>query len=393
LFLLGLLTALISTTAMAATINITPSKDNTLYQYFESDGDRSNGAGTFFFTGTTGSGLIRRGVIAFNIAGVIPAGSTINSATLRMNMSRTNSEATRTVGLYKLLTDWGEGTSDAANEEGTGAAATTNDATWRHRFFSASLWTTAGGNFSTSLTASAAVAATGFYNWSSPQLTADVQSWLDTPASNFGWVVLGPESSEATAKRFDTRESANPPVLMVDYTAPSNPPQPVSVVSRKPHGSSGTFNIDLLSATVRTECRSGAPGGNYQVVVTFANPVTVAGVSVASSNGMATATRTVSGAVVTVDLAAVANMQTAMITLVNVSDGANSGDVVIPFRVLLGDTNGNGSVTASDIAQVKGQSGQAVTGTNFRTDVTANGGTITASDIAQVKSASGAQLP
>jgi hypothetical protein len=382
-----------ATRTTAATININPSKDNTLYQFVASDVDRSNGIGTHLFTGTTEDSLIRRGVIAFDIAAAIPAGSTINSATLHMNMSRANNTTARTVGLYKLLTDWGEGTSDAPEQEGRGAPATTNDATWRHRFFSSSLWTTQGGNFSTTLSASASVGATGLYNWSSAQLAADVQAWLDTPASNFGWLILGSESTAGTAKRFDTRESVNPPVLIIDYTAPSNPPQPVSVVSRKPHGSSGTFDIDLLAATVRTECRTGGAGGNYQVVVSFANPVTVAGVSVTSSNGMATATQTVSGSVVTVDLAGVANVQTAMITLMNVSNGTNSGDVVIPFRVLIGDTNGNGSVTASDIGQVKGQSGQAVTIANFRTDVTANGGSITASDIGLVKSASGTQLP
>ena len=82
-----------------------------------------------------------------------------------------------------------------------------------------------------------------------------------------------------------------------------------------------------------------------------------------------------------------------MITLTNVNNGISSGDVVIPFRVLIGDSTGNGSVTATDIGQVKAQSGQPVTGANFRADLTANGGSITASDIGLVKSASGTQLP
>ena len=170
-------------------------------------------------------------------------------------------------------------------------------------------------------------------------------------------------------------------------------PAPVSVISRKIHGSSGTFDIDLLAASPRTECRSGGAGENYQVLVTFGRSVTVGGVSVQSSDNMATATQSVAGALVTVNLAEVANIQTAMITLTNVNDGITAGNVVIPFRVLIGDTTGNGSVTASDIGQVKGQSGQAVTAANFRTDVTANGGSITASDIGQVKSASGTQRP
>ena len=50
-------------------------------------------------------------------------------------------------------------------------------------------------------------------------MRADVQSWLDDPASNFGWLVLGDESEIPTAKRFDTRESASPPVLTIHIQA------------------------------------------------------------------------------------------------------------------------------------------------------------------------------
>jgi hypothetical protein len=60
--------------------------------------------------------------------------------------------------------------------------------------------------------------------------------------------------------------------------------------------------------------------------------------------------------------------------------------------VLLGDTNGNGFVNATDIGQTKAQSGQPVTSGNFRTDVNFNGA-INATDIGQVKAQSGTQLP
>jgi hypothetical protein len=60
--------------------------------------------------------------------------------------------------------------------------------------------------------------------------------------------------------------------------------------------------------------------------------------------------------------------------------------------VLLGDTTGNGTVTASDIGQSKGQPGQPINGANFRNDVNANGA-ITATDIGQVKAQSGTMLP
>jgi hypothetical protein len=213
--------------ASAAIIVINPSKDNTLYEYDPAEGDTSNAIGLYFFAGETAMGELRRGVIAFDIAGHIPEGSTITAVSLSMNMSRTATETVRIVELHKLLADWGEGTSDAPGEEGDGAPATSNDATWRHRFFDTILWTNEGGDFSATVTASQSVGAIGQYTWTSVQMIADVQSWLDDPGSNFGWLVLGDESTIATAKRFDTRESASPPVLTIQYTpAPRVIPTP-----------------------------------------------------------------------------------------------------------------------------------------------------------------------
>jgi hypothetical protein len=204
--------------ASGAIINIMPSKDNTLYEYDPAEGDHSNGAGFHFFAGENAMAERRRGVVAFDVAGAIPPGSTITAVSLTMNMSMTPAGAV-TVELHKLLADWGEGTSHAPMGEGDGAPATPNDATWRHRFFDSVFWTTQGGDFSPTVSASQSVAGVGQYTWSSTQMIADVQSWLDNPGSNFGWLVLGDESGGATAKRFDTRESASPPVLTIQYTA------------------------------------------------------------------------------------------------------------------------------------------------------------------------------
>jgi hypothetical protein len=66
--------------------------------------------------------------------------------------------------------------------------------------------------------------------------------------------------------------------------------------------------------------------------------------------------------VVTVNLTGVTNAQRITVTLGNVNDGTNVGDVAVPMGVLAGDTNGNGTVNAGDIGQTKAQSGQAMTG-------------------------------
>ena len=211
--------------ASANIINITPSKDNTLYQYDPADGDTSNALGFHRFAGKTAMGELRRGVLAFNIAGSIPAGSTITGVTLSMNMSRTPISVAYPVELHKLFADWGEGFSHAPGGEGDGAPATPNDATWRHRFYDTIFWTTQGGDFSATASASQSVGPVGQYTWSSAQMVADVQSWVDNPASNFGWLLLGDESTIATSKRFDTRESASPPVLTIQYI-PAPRPRP-----------------------------------------------------------------------------------------------------------------------------------------------------------------------
>ena len=125
-------------------VSIGPSKDNTLYE--TPTGSHSNGAGQYFFAGTTSLGVLRRGVVAFDIDGSIPAGSTISSVSLELHMSRTVS-GPETIELRRLLADWGEGTSRASGEEGGGTAATPGDATWVHRFFDTDTWATPGGDF------------------------------------------------------------------------------------------------------------------------------------------------------------------------------------------------------------------------------------------------------
>jgi len=230
-----ILLALILTTALdciaassvnAAIINIMPSKDNTLYEFDPKEGDFSNALGIHFFIGETVMGELRRGVVAFNIAGSIPPGSTITAVSLSMNASRVFNDVARTAELHRLLADWGEGTSHAPGEEGDGAPATTNDATWRHRFFDTIFWAMQGGDFSATISASQSVGPLGQYTWNSAQMVADVQSWVDNAASNFGWLVLGDESALGSAKRFDTRESASPPVLTIEYRSAQSAPRP-----------------------------------------------------------------------------------------------------------------------------------------------------------------------
>jgi hypothetical protein len=223
---MSILTALVLTGASASAQlqqQLTASKDNTLYQ--TADGSTSNGVGSYLFAGrvaATGGGAIRRALIKFDVS-TIPAGATITSASLRLNMSKTNNGA-QTMILKRLTADWGEGTSNADANEGSGAPSTTGDATWIHRFSATASWATPGAatDVAGPTSASASINSIGAYTWSStPQMVADVQGWLNNPASNFGWILIGEEESSGTSKRFDSREhetTANRPRLTIQYT-------------------------------------------------------------------------------------------------------------------------------------------------------------------------------
>ena len=194
------------------------SKDNTLYE--DPLGERSNGAGDHFFAGTSGAPHIRRGLLAFDIAGAVPSGATITSVALTLNMSRTVGPATN-VTLHHLLNDWGEGASDAPGNEGGGAPSEAGDATWVHTFFDTHAWDTSGGDFDPVASAQILVATVDLYTWQTTDaLVADVQSWLDNPAENYGWLLMGDEANAFTAKRFDSRQNPNEslrPMLEITY--------------------------------------------------------------------------------------------------------------------------------------------------------------------------------
>ncbi|MEY2546980.1 MAG: hypothetical protein QOG48_2097, partial [Verrucomicrobiota bacterium] len=156
-----------------------------------------------------------------------------------------------------------------------------------------------------------------------------------------------------------------------------NPSQLVRVVSRKMHGSAGTFDVDLpLTGTAGIECRS---GGDYDIVFAFTGaPAT----GVATCNGNA-ATATSSGNETTVHCSGLANAQHVSITLNSIS---------VPMDLLIADTTADRSVNSADIAQTKSKSGQTVDASNFRQDVTVDG-SLNSADIALVKSKSGTALP
>jgi hypothetical protein len=180
------------------------------------------------------------------------------------------------------------------------------------------------------------------------------------------------------------------------WPLPSAPLNLTSVVSRMTHGTAGTFDIDLpfspdpRASAIRPpgiECRSGGANNSYKMLFTFFSAVTSCGVPSAgtvtpgpNSNQCSVDVNVPTGQYITVQLTGVADANN------------NVGNFSATMGVLVGDTNANGAVNSSDIAQTQSQSGQPVTIDNFREDVNVNGA-INSSDIALVQSQSGTALP
>ena len=82
------------------------------------------------------------------------------------------------------------------------------------------MWTNASGDFVAEASAATSVGGLGKYEWSSDQMNADVQAWLDDAATNFGWILIGNESKVKTANRFNTMESSESarPTLTIEFT-------------------------------------------------------------------------------------------------------------------------------------------------------------------------------
>lgn len=202
---------------------LTASADATLIE--DPTGALANGAGINTFTGRiapSGGSTLRRTLIRFDL-GSIPRGAVIRTASLRLSLTRSRFAGDLPVSVHRVTAAWTEGPSSSA--QGIGEASQPGDATWIHRSKPTLLWAAPGGDFIAAASATRIVGATGgAYDWSSNAgLVADVQAWLDTPAVNHGWIVLGFEGGGTSAKGFAARETASPgdrPTLTIAYDPP-----------------------------------------------------------------------------------------------------------------------------------------------------------------------------
>lgn len=160
-------------------------------------------------------------------------------------------------------------------------------------------------------------------------------------------------------------------ITIVDAVAPA--PVVTQVVSRRSHGSVGTFDLSLggIVANPTTEPRGGP---EHNLVFVFDKPV-VAGNAVLTEGSVIIGSPTFSANEMSVPLPWVANRQyvTVAVNGVIAADGGTGGNGAIRLGFLAGDVTQNRVVTLSDLGQVNAQVAQPVTAANFLKDVNASG--------------------
>jgi autotransporter-associated beta strand protein len=226
-------------------VNISDEQDATLLGGSDEDNSLADPG---IFVGTDGDGNPKRGLIEFNIAEAVPAGATITGVQLQLTEGQYagmggggtgGTSGPETISLYDESQAWGQPTNVAGATSfggtGHGRAPDPGDATWNYSFYGSTMWTTAGGDWTSSLADIADASVTGSltsFIWSSPAMVADVQNWLDDPADNFGWILKNANETDIrTFRAFWSAEGAaandDPsiaPELLVSYiaAAPAN---------------------------------------------------------------------------------------------------------------------------------------------------------------------------
>jgi hypothetical protein len=182
--------------------------------------------------GTTQEYKKTRALTRFDLSS-LPTNTIILSAMLQIEVTRQPDEPPNhtTFGLHRMLRPWGEGNkSPTGQQAGKGLPASPGEATWECAFHPTNAWSTPGGapdiDFSSVESSSQFIygtAASPYRFETSPELVADVTTWVRQPTANFGWMLLcNEESVNFTARRFSTREDTvnAPPFLELQYLVP-----------------------------------------------------------------------------------------------------------------------------------------------------------------------------
>lgn len=178
------------------------------------------GARTDFHVGTA-SGAQWKALVEFDLSS-LPPGVIITSATLSLYCANEESSRDDAITVRRGLTQWFEGV-----KNGSAPDAGQDGSTWSHRNANGSIsWGAAGGlegtDYATTPTDTTPVTGTGvFIDW---DVTVDVQGFVNSSFTNFGWWFIRPDSVNGHRKFFTSSDSATAaqrPKLVIDYELPT----------------------------------------------------------------------------------------------------------------------------------------------------------------------------
>ncbi len=354
-----------------STLTVGAARDNSI---FSESPNNSDGASYDLFTGRTNQsgGAYRRSLIYFDLS-ALPSGAVIDSVSLTMVMSGGAPSGLGAGGdhpqgytgpldisLDRMLANWGAGSSGAGMGNGGsvapgtggppggsggashGFAATPGDATWIYNSFNTSSWTTPGGDYVTTPSATQGVSINPQYvTWSSSSLVSDVQGWVNNSATNFGWMIVGDESTNGTSRLFVSSESPNTayrPALTIVYDVPTIGTQPTGATID--NGQSDTLSVTAADGT---------PGYTYQWYTGTSGTTTSPISGATGSSYVAAPTSTTNYWVRVTDSAGASiDSSTATVTVnpaLSLSPALPAGAVGVGYNQTIAAFGGTGSVT------------------------------------------------
>ena len=182
----------------------------------------------------------RRILLKFDVAANLPTEAQITSAKLTLRLLKIPKEVSNeeTFFLHRVLADWGEldsqpegarrepksqgETGDGESDgEGQGIEAISGESTWLYRKYDTERWQCAGGDYSKEASAVTTVGSEeSTVSCSSDAMVEDIKAWLQAPESNYGWIILGNETSPKTARGFANQRFPTTwmrPKLTIEY--------------------------------------------------------------------------------------------------------------------------------------------------------------------------------
>ncbi len=198
-----------SSAAADVTVTVSATKDAMIFGTSTgSDTGNASGKGPALFAGADGQSHMKRSLITFDLAAAeIPSDATITGVTMTLFLAQVagsgpsgdstgGSYPSRTLRLFRLQGDWGEGpsgspTSPSVGGTGQGYVRQDGDSSWDYAFYSPTPWQHPGGDVDADDVANVAFEApyvqSQAFAWSSSGMLSDVRNWQNGQMTNYGW--------------------------------------------------------------------------------------------------------------------------------------------------------------------------------------------------------------